>query len=72
MFLPKVAKHDERLGYHVNQGAYFGNGRFGVVVQENGRPHGKAIAKTIVDPSVDKGEDVVDRLQRDVESRRNL
>ena len=72
MFPPKVAKHDKHLGYRVDQGEYFGNGMFGVVVQENGEPHGKAIAKTIVDPSVDKGEDVVDRLQRDAESRGNL
>ena len=69
MFPPRVKKHDERLGYRVDQGVYFKNGTFGVVVQKNGRPHGKAIAKTIVDPSVDKIEDVVERLQKDAESR---
>lgn len=69
IFPPRLMKHDERLGYRIDQGAYFKNGTFGVVVQQNGRPHGKALAKTIVDPRVDKGEDVVDRLQQDAESR---
>jgi hypothetical protein len=69
MFPPKLAKHDERLGYRIDQGAYFENGTFGVVIQENGLPHGQAVAKAIVDPKVDEGEDVVNRLQEDAKSR---
>jgi hypothetical protein len=72
VFPPKVAKHDKRLGYRVEQGAYLKNGTFGVVVQKNGRPHGKVLAKAIVDPRVDKGEDVVDRLLKDAEKRGHL
>ena len=67
MFPSKVEKHDKRLGYRVDQGEWLKDGTFGVVVQKNGQPHGKAIAKTIVNPTVDKGEDVVDRLKRDAE-----
>jgi hypothetical protein len=72
MFPPKLAKHDVRLGYRVDQGEFFKNGTFGVVVQKNGRPHGEAIAKAIVDPRVDEGEDVVERLQKDAEKRGHL
>jgi hypothetical protein len=69
MFPPRLFKHDGRLGYRIDQGAYFKNGTFGVVVQQNGRPHGKALATAIVDPRVDKGEDVVERLQKDAENK---
>jgi len=69
IFPPRLTKHDERLGYRIDQGAYIKDGTFGIVVQQNGRPHGKAVAKTIVDPRADKGEDVVDRLKKDAESR---
>jgi hypothetical protein len=69
IFPPKFYKHDERLGYRIDQGAYFKDGTFGVVVQKNGELHGKAQAKTIVDPKVDTGGDVVNRLQKDAKSR---
>jgi hypothetical protein len=47
------------------------NGTFEVVIHnsENGQPHGQAIAKTIVNPNVNKGDDAVDRLQRDSKRR---
>jgi hypothetical protein len=70
MFPPQIAKHDDRLGYRIDQGTYFKDGTFGIVVQKNGQPHSEALAKTIVDPRVDKGEDIMDRLQRDAESSR--
>lgn len=69
MWPPKFARHDERLAYRIDQGEWLKDGRYGVVMQMNGRPHGVALAKTIVDPSVDVGENVVDRLRRDAENK---
>jgi hypothetical protein len=72
IFPPRLAKHDERLGYRVDQGVWKKDGTFAIVIQRNGQPHGDTIAATIVDPGVDKGDDVVDRLRKDAEDRGNL
>jgi hypothetical protein len=63
LFPPRIAKHDQHLGHRVDQGHYFKNGTFYIFVQKNGKPHGKVLAATLVNPKMDSGEDVVNRLE---------
>jgi hypothetical protein len=72
VFPPMVKKYDERLGYRIDQGSYFKDGRFVLITQQNGKPHGPTLAATVVDPKLDEGEDVVDRLVMDAKKRGNL
>jgi hypothetical protein len=69
LFPPRIAKHDQRLGHRVDQGHYFKNGTFNVNVQKNGVPHGNVLAATLVNPRVDSGEDVVNRLEEDARKK---
>ena len=62
IFPSKTDWHDNRLGYRIDQGHWYGNGSFGLIVQKNGQLHRLAIAKTTVNPKVDKGPDIADRL----------
>lgn len=59
--LPPRTK-DEQWKLRADQGKYMPDGTYNVVIQENGRPHGKTVAETVVDPTVDDGHDVLDRL----------
>jgi hypothetical protein len=71
VFPPRTSKNDERFGFRIDQGRFNEDGTFGIVVQKNGKPHGEVLAATVVDPRVDVGEDVVERLRRDAEARGN-
>jgi hypothetical protein len=72
LFPPHTSKHDERLGFQIDQGYFNKDGTFDIVMQENGRPHGDVLAKAVVDPQVDVGEEVVERLCRDMAARGNM
>jgi hypothetical protein len=72
LYPPRIPKHDERLGYRIDQGKYFSDGTFGVVAQKNGKPHGPTLAVTSVNPRVDTGEAIVDRLIEDAKKRGHL
>jgi hypothetical protein len=67
-----MSKHDERLRFRIDQGYFNKDGTFDIVVQENGRPHGDVLAKAVVDPRVDVGEEVVERLRKDAAARGNM
>lgn len=69
LWLPCYAKYDERLGFCIDQGKYLKDGTYGIVVQENGQPHGGVLARTVVDPRVDKGPEIVERLINSVKER---
>jgi hypothetical protein len=71
IFPPKFAKLDERFGYRIDQGVWLKGRRYGLVIQKNGKPHGAALAKTVVDLDKDSGEpeDIVSRLRRDAKER---
>lgn len=56
------ARDDAKFKCRVDQGVVQADGTYNVIVQENGVPHGPVIARTVVDPAVDTGEDVLDRL----------
>jgi hypothetical protein len=66
---PRVAKHDDRLGFRIDQGNWNKDDTYNIVVQENGRPHGKVLAATVVHPKVDIGQRIVDRLLADAKLR---
>jgi hypothetical protein len=72
IFPPQTAKNDQRLGHRVDQGHYFKNGTFNVNVQQNGKPHGNVLAATTVNPKVDSGGDVVNRLEEDARKKGHL
>jgi hypothetical protein len=72
LFPPATDKNDDKYGHRADQGAFFANGRFGVVVQKNGRPHGSRLASTIVDPKVDTGTDDIDHLITDAKRRKRI
>jgi hypothetical protein len=72
LFPPPIAKHDERLGFRIDQGWWFKDGRFVIEVQKNSRPHGDALAATVVNPKMDTGEDAVGRLRDDAKMKGNL
>lgn len=61
----RSAKEDAKFKCRADQGEFRDDGTYNVVVQENGDPHGAPIAKTLVDPKVDTGEDVLKRLEDD-------
>ncbi len=54
-------KEDAKFQCRVDQGEFRDDGTYAVLVQQNGSPHGDPIAKTIVDPTVDTGDDVLNR-----------
>jgi hypothetical protein len=72
MFPPCTDKHDMRLGYQVDQGRFNGDETYSVVVQRNGQPHREVLAATVVDLCVDRGENIVERLEKDAEVKGNL
>ncbi|KAF8894370.1 hypothetical protein CPB84DRAFT_1816134 [Gymnopilus junonius] len=59
----RSAKEDAKFKCRIDQGEVRADGKYTAIVQENGNPHGPPIAKTLVDPKVDMGVDVLDRLQ---------
>jgi hypothetical protein len=70
MFPPQLDKIDKLTRFRIDQGRFDPKkGTFGVVVQENGTPHGPTLAATVVDPKVDAGVNVVDRLAEDAKRR---
>jgi hypothetical protein len=69
LFPPRYARTDQKFGYRIDQGAYNGDGTYRIVIQENGRPHGENLAATLVDPSVDSGEDVIMRLYENAKEK---
>jgi hypothetical protein len=69
LFPPATQKNDKKYGYRADQGEFYADGRFGVAIQKNGRPHGNCLASTIVDPKVDRGADVIGRLIIDAKRR---
>ena len=66
---PRFARLDERLHYRIDQGEYLKDGTYSIVVQENGQPHGGVVAKTVVNPKLDRGPDIVNRLEKDAKER---
>lgn len=61
----QVGKQDDRFKFRIDQGAVLEDGTYTLVMQQNGVPHGKALAKITVDPSTDTADDVSDRLVDD-------
>ncbi|KAF8994094.1 hypothetical protein BDQ17DRAFT_1252121, partial [Cyathus striatus] len=63
MLPTRTKKKDEEFVYRVDQGEFFDDGTYNVVMQKNGDPHGPIVARTRVDPRVDTGDDVIARLR---------
>jgi hypothetical protein len=72
MFPSCTDKHDMWLGYQIDQGCFNGDRTYSVVMQRNGRPHGEVLVATVVDLHVDRGENIVKRLEKDAEAKGNL
>lgn len=72
LFPPPIAKHDECLGFQIDQGWWFKDGQFVIEVQKNGRPHGDVLVATVVNPKMDTGEEAMDSLRDDTKMRGNL
>lgn len=49
------------MGFRIDQGANTTDGKYTLVIQQNGVPHSETLAYTTVDPN-DSGEDVAKRL----------
>jgi hypothetical protein len=69
LFPPRFARNDEKHRYRIDQGEFFPDGRYRIVVQKNGKAHGDTLAATTVDTKVDVGMDVLDRLSSDAKAR---
>ncbi|PPR04740.1 hypothetical protein CVT24_006900 [Panaeolus cyanescens] len=63
MLPSKTTVNDEQYGFRIDQGEVQPDGTYNVVIQQNGVPHGPALAKILVDPKVDTESSVIQRIQ---------
>jgi hypothetical protein len=68
IFPSKTPRNDDTIGFRIDQGAMQKDGTYKVTIQQNGVPHGKTLASTTVDLTVDSGRDVFNRLITDAKA----
>ena len=61
VFPSRTPRNDKKLGYRIDQGAVTEDGKYNLVIQENGAAHGETLALVTVSPE-DSTEDVGMRL----------
>ena len=64
-----TAIHDVKWGFRINQGWYHRDSTYNIVVQKNRKPHSEILAMITVNPKVDTGDGVIDRLAEDAKKK---